>query len=275
MLPNLVVAIVVLVLFYLLARLARRFSGNFLGKVSKRRALNDLFTTIFFFAVLGIGIIIALNLLNLTGAVSTLLAGVGILGLALGFAFQDITANFISGILIVIRRPFEVDDIIEFEDHMGTVTNIHLHMTTLRTFQGLEVLIPNKQLYQNVVINYTHTPDRRIDLAVGVSYGDDLRKVKEITIKAIESLGSIDKAKGVTLFYDEFGDSSINFKVRFWGKSASQPDFLDARSDAIMAIKEAYDQNDIMIPFPIRTLDFGIKGGEKLSELPIYNHNGQ
>ncbi len=275
LLPNLALAIVVFLLFYVLAKLVKKYAGSLLGKVSQRRALNDLFTSILYFAVLAVGAIIILWLLGLTEIIATLLAGVGILGLALGFAFQDITANFISGILIVLRRPFEVGDIIESKDQVGSVTNINLTLTTIRTFQGLEVLIPNKQVYQEVVTNYTHTPERRIDLAVGVSYGDDLRKVKDLTIKAVESVSSIDQSKGVTLFFDEFGDSSINFKIRFWGKSASQPDFLAAKSDAIVAIKEAYDQNDIMIPFPIRTLDFGIKGGEKLSELPIYQQNGE
>lgn len=272
MLPNFVVAVIVLLLFYVIAKIIKRFSYRLFRRISGRESLNELFSNVLYFAVLAVGFFIALSTLQLTQAVQTLLAGVGIIGLALGFAFQDITANFISGILIVVRRPFEIGDIIEAEDQVGTVTNINLRITTIRTFQGLDVLIPNKQLFQNVVINYTHTPERRVDLAVGVSYGDDLKKVKEITLKAVQGLNSIDRTKDVTLFYDEFGDSSINFKVRFWAKSAGQIDFLTARSDAIMAIKEAYDANDIMIPFPIRTLDFGIKGGEKLSEMDIFNH---
>ena len=131
-----------------------------------------------------------------------------------------------------------------------------------------------KTLFQDVVENYTNTRDRRVDLSVGVSYGDDLEKVKEITIEAIRGVKSIIRPNDITLFYNEFGDSSINFMVRFWAKSARQPDFLQAQSDAIMAIKKAYDDNDITIPFPIRTLDFGIKGGEKLSEMKIQSANG-
>ncbi len=272
MLPNFVVAVFVLLAFFLIARLLRRLAHRIFGKFSGRTALNDLFANVLYFGVLAVGIFVALSVLQLTQVVTTLLAGVGIVGLALGFAFQDITANFVSGILIVMRRPFEVGDIISSDDHMGVVTNINLRITTVRTFQGLEVLIPNKQLFQNVVVNYTHTKDRRVDLAVGVSYGDDLRKVKDLTLKVVSGLDSIDKTKEVTLFFDEFGDSSINFKVRFWAKSSGQLDFLTARSEAIMAIKEAFDENDITIPFPIRTLDFGIKGGEKLSEMKILNH---
>lgn len=171
MLPNFVVAIIVLLLFYVVARLVKRFSYQLFRRFSGREALNELFSSILYFAALAISVFIALGILQLDQAVQTLLAGVGIVGLALAFVFQDITTNFISGVLIVFRRPFEVGDIIEAENHVGTATNIHLRITTIRTFQALDVLTPNKQLFQNVVVNYTHTPDRRVDLAVGISYG--------------------------------------------------------------------------------------------------------
>jgi small-conductance mechanosensitive channel len=275
MLPNLAVAILILIAFFFLAKLIRQGTSKLFGHFSKNSAVVGLFNTIVYIAIVAIGLFIALEVLDLSKAVTTLLAGVGIIGLALGFAFQDIAANFISGILIAFRQPFKVGDIIENEGHLGTVTDINLRITTINTFQGLEVLIPNKQLFQNVVTNYTRTQDRRVDLDVGVSYGDDLRKVKKITLEAVSSIDSIDKNREVTLFFKEFGDSSINFSVRFWAKSPRQPDYLLALSDAIIAIQEAYNKHDIMIPFPIRTLDFGIKGGEKLSEMVLHHQNGK
>ncbi len=216
----------------------------------------------------------ALTIVRLDGAVTSLLAGVGIVGLALGFAFQDIAANFISGVIIAVGQPFKVGDIVKTGDYFGTVTTITLRTTTIRTFQAIEVLVPNKNLLQDAVENYTNTRDRRVDLTVGVSYGDDLEKVKQLTLEAVKGLKSIVRPNDTTLVYTGFGDSSINFSVRFWAKSARQPDFLEAQSDAIMAIKQAYDDNDITIPFPIRTLDFGIKGGEKLSEMKLQSVNG-
>lgn len=275
MLPNIVVAILILVIFIFVAKAVRGLSNKLLGKISHNRAVISLFNTIIYIAVVATGLFIALGVLDLTQTVTTLLAGVGILGLALGFAFQDIAANFISGVLIAFRQPFKVGDIVENEGYLGTVTNINLRTTTVNTFQGLEILIPNKNLFQNVVINYTRTQDRRVDLGVGVSYGDDLRKVRQITIDAVSKLQSIDQSREVTLFYNEFGDSSINFSVRFWAKTPRQPDYLQAQSDAIIAIQEAYNEHDIMIPFPIRTLDFGIKGGEKLSEMVLHHQNGK
>ena len=275
LLPNLVVAIVVVLIFYLIAKLIRNVAHRVLGKVSRNQAVNNLILTIVYTGVVVIGFFIALEIMKWDGAVTSLLAGVGIVGLALGFAFQDIAANFIAGVIIAVSEPFRVGDILESGDNFGTVKDINLRTTIVTTFQGVDVIVPNKKLLDEVVINYTNTNDRRVDLSVGVSYGDDLQKVKDVTINAVKAVGSIDNSRDITLFYKEFGDSSINFVIRFWCRSARQLDFLQAQSDAIMAIKQAYDDNDIMIPFPIRTLDFGIKGGEKLSEMQLQGLNGK
>ena len=110
-----------------------------------------------------------------------------------------------------------------------------------------------------------------MDLTVGVSYGEDLERVRDITLKAIADIeGTTDDE--ITFFYQEFGDSSINFDIRIWVNTAEQVEFLQVKSDAVMRIKKAFDQNNITIPFPIRTLDFGIKGGQPLSEALMNNH---
>ncbi len=277
MLPNFVVAILIIIAFYLIARLIKNLTHRMLHRVTENEAINNLFSTIVYIAILAGGVLIALDVLQLAGVVTSLLAGVGVIGLALAFAFQDIAANFVSGILITFRKPFHIGDIVETQGHMGRVTEIDLRTTTVTTFQGQEILIPNKDIFQNPISNYTRTKERRVDLGVGVSYGDDLRKAKDITINAVKGITGLDEEKDVTLFYNEFGDSSINFTVRFYPKTASQMDYLTAKSDAIMAIKLAFDENELTIPFPIRTLDFGIKGGATLSEmkLPILQANGK
>jgi len=269
MLPNLLVAILILIVFFFVARLTRKLANRVLNKFSNRAAVNNLFTTIIHILTIGIGVVIALNVLQLERTITSLLAGAGILGLAMGFAFQDIAANFISGILMAFRQPIKVGDIIETNDYMGKVDKINLRVTVLRTFQGLNVLIPNRDVFQKPLTNYTKTNDRRIDLELGVSYADDLEKVKTLAEKTIGDLPFLLKGREVNLYYDEFGSSSINFKVMFWIQYPDQPGYLKAKSEAIMAIKKAFDKNDITIPFPIRTLDFGIKGGEKLSEMGI------
>ncbi len=272
MLPNIAVAIIIVVVFYLIARLVKKGTSRLLNQLSSHIAVIKLISQVMFLIVFLIGFFIALGILNLDKAVTTLLAGAGIVGLALGFAFQDIAANFISGIIITIRQPFRINDIIKSNDYFGTVTEITLRTTNIVTFQGEQVLIPNKDVFQKPLINFSYTGERRVDLGVGISYGDDLEKVKKVTVEAVKSVSNRLENKDPELFYSEFGNSSINFIIRIWTKYTSEKEFKHSISDAIMKIKKAYDENDIMIPFPIRTLDFGIKGGEKLSDvLPSNN----
>jgi len=266
-LPNFVVAILVLVVFYGIARMIRKLVSHLMHNVTHNKTIIDLLETISGVIVIAIGLFIALSVLRLSGAVTSLLAGAGVIGLALGFAFQDIAANFISGIFISIRHPFGKGDIIESKGYYGTVQKINLRCTLIRTPQGQVVYVPNKDVYGEALINYTENFERRIDLSCGVSYGDDLEKAKRVAIEAVESLDNYNDDRDVQFLYDEFGGSSINFKIRFWVDFQSNMDYLTARSDAIIAITKKFDEEDIMIPFPIRTLDFGIRGGEKLDSM--------
>ena len=273
MLPNLAVALLVVIVFYALAKVIKNFVGKVLSKVTKNKTVTGLAQTIMAVLVIGIGVFFALSILNLSGVVTSLLAGAGIIGLALGFAFQDIASNFISGIFLSVRHPFGIGDIIDTNDHFGTVMKLNLRNTVIRTPQGQIIYVPNKVVYENPFKNYTKNGERRIDLSCGVSYGDDLEKAKKIAIEAVEGLESRDTSKDVELYYNEFGDSSINFTLRFWISFQELPQYWGAQSEAIMALKKAFDENDIMIPFPIRTLDFGIRGGEQLSASMISNGN--
>lgn len=267
MLPNLVLALLVIIAFYVLAKVIRKFVGKALSRVTDNKTVTGLAQTLLAILVLGIGFFFALSILNLDGTVTSLLAGAGIIGLALGFAFQDIAANFIAGVLLSIRHPFGIGDIIETNGLFGTVEKLNLRNTILRTPQGQSIYVPNKEVYENPFTNYTKIGKRRIDLACGVSYGDDLEKARKIAVDTLSSLDMRDESKEVEFYYNEFGDSSINFSIRFWINFDRLPDFWGAQSEAIMALKKAYDENDIMIPFPIRTLDFGIRGGEKLNKV--------
>lgn len=267
MLPNLVVALLVLIAFMVIGKLVRKVVNKLLKKITQNKTIIHLLETIVGVMVIGIGVFIALSILKLDGAVTSLLAGAGIIGLALGFAFQDIASNFISGIILSIRHPFGIGDIIETNSYYGTVTKLNLRNTILRTPQGQTVYIPNKEVFENPLVNFTKTGSRRIDLSCGVSYGDDLEKAKKVAIEAVESLENYDDTKDVEFYYEEFGGSSINFVIRFWVHFQRNPHYWSARSDAIIAITKKFDEQDIMIPFPIRTLDFGIRGGEKLSAM--------
>jgi small conductance mechanosensitive channel len=266
MLPEFVVAIFVVFAAAVIARFARSATFGILKRTSSYATVNNLLATIVYIIVLGTGLFTALGILGLDRAVTSLLAGVGIVGLALGFAFQDLASNFIAGILLSIRRPFKEGDLIETNDHFGVVKEINLRSTKMRTLQGQLVIVPNADVFTHPVKNFS-TSERRIDLEVGVAYGDDLRKVREVTLAAVKAVEGIRTDKPVDLYFTEFGDSSIDFIVRFWVDFARQPEYLSAKSEAIIAIKEAFDREGITIPFPIRTLDFSEVGGERLNQV--------
>ncbi|WP_044198480.1 mechanosensitive ion channel family protein [Dyadobacter tibetensis] len=269
MIPNLFLSAILLVLGLIVAKWLRKMTEVLFLKISPNRTLANLFASILQIFFIGITLFTVLSILKLDKAVTSILAGAGIVGLALAFAFQDIAANFISGIFISFRRPFHIGNIVKIGGYMGKVEEVNLRDTIVLTFQGQMVIIPNKEVFQNPIENYSLLGKRRMDLSIGVSYGEDLRRVMEITLDAVKNIEGLVTPQDTSMFYQEFGDSSINFTLRLWVRSPEQLAYLQAGSEAIIRIKEAYDQHDIMIPFPIRTIDFGIKGGTPLSEMPL------
>lgn len=267
MFPNILLAAAIVVVGWLVAKLMRSVVTKILARTKLGLSLRRLISNSVFLLVLMVGLFGALSVLHLDKTVTSILAGAGIVGLALGFAFQDVAANFISGVAMAVQRPMRKGDLVEAGGQIGVVERIDLRTTELRSLQGLQVFIPNKNIFQSVLTNYTYNGERRVDLDVGVSYGDDLEKVKNVTIEAVKTIDGLLPGHEVELFFKEFGDSCINLEVRFWVSSKSQGYYKGRRSAAIVAIKSAYDKNDIMIPFPVRTMDFGIKGGEKLDAM--------
>lgn len=270
MLPNIILCVFLLVLFYAIAKLVRMLVTKGAKKVMDNTALISLLGTMSFLIIFSIGLFVALSVLKLDKAVTSLLAGAGVIGLALGFAFQDTATNFISGIFMAVRKPFRINDVIETSDEMGFVKQINLRNIIMHSFNGQEVIIPNKDVFQHTIKNYSSLKNRRVEIDCGVAYDSDLESVKKIGEEAILSMDFVNKDKGVNLFFNEYGGSSINFTLYFWIDVNDQPGFLKARNNAIIAIKKAFDKNNIGIPFPIRTLDFDPKAIQS-----ILNNNNQ
>lgn len=267
MLPNFVIAVLVLIIFLIISKIVSSVLNRTLHRVMHNESVVSLIINLTSFLIILIGVFVALGVMNLDKTVTSLLAGVGVIGLALGFAFQDAAANFISGISMAVKSPINVGDIIEYDSYYGTVTKIGLRATTLFIPAGQYVVIPNRLIFQDPYTHFTIYKERRIDLQVGISYGDNLQKVEDLVLKAIKSIDYLIKDREVEFYYEEFGDSSINFVVRYWILFSKPAQFFQAKHDGIKLIKKTFDENDITIPFPIRTLDFGIKGGEKLSAM--------
>ena len=265
--PNFIVAVIIAILFSFIARLAGKGMKNVLRRSLDSTQIADLMASIFKVIVLSVGVFIALDFMGLKSTVTSLLAGAGIVGLAIGFAFQDMTENLIAGIAMGIRKPFKAGDVIETDNAFGSVHSINLRNTLIESFYGQLILVPNKILFRNVLRNYSTLGVRRIEVPVGISYADDIEKASEVIVDKINQFDFVIRKNETAVYAEGFGDSSINLLVWFWIKYPGEPDFMTVRHKGVVAVKQALDAADISIPFPIRTLDFGIKGGEKFDAM--------
>ena len=274
-LPNLAVAIVIAIAFGVIAKVIGKLSQRVLRRTFDSQQIVSLLTSIIRVAIATAGIFIALDFIGLRGTVTSLLAGAGIVGLAIGFAFQDITENFIAGIAMGVRKPFQIGDVIKAEGVFGTVEAINLRNTHVMTFFGQREIIPNKILFRNILTNYSVNGKRRLEVPVGISYADDPEQAASVITDAINQLDFVVDKDETGVFAASFGDSSVNLLVWFWIDYPGEPGFMIARHKAVVTIQKALNEADILIPFPIRTLDFGAKGGETLGQVIKDNNLSQ
>lgn len=267
-LPNIVVAVIVLSVSYFLSRRLKTVVVKGLSKTTSNQTIIGLVSTIAVAMFLLIALFIVLNILHLSDAVTALLGTAGVVGLAVGLALQDPIINLFSGVLMSTKDFYKVGDLIETNGFTGVITHITLRDTILLQADGKTVILPNKDVLQQSMTNITLSKQRRVEIDCGVSYGDDLEQVKDIAINAIKDSNiNYDTSKAIDVYFCNFGASAINFKLRFWNKNISQQDYDIAVDKAIIAVKKAFDQSNISIPFPIQTLDFGIKGGLSINEI--------
>lgn len=251
--PGLIGAVIVIFLTRYACQLAVRAAERIGEKVTPSKSLQSLLrkTAIITTWIFGIVLacLVAFPGFNLGDIVATL----GLGSVAIGFAFQDIFKNFLSGILILIQRPFRIDDQIVIGDYEGTVEQIDIRVTRIRTYTGERILMPNSEVFTSAIRVRTAYSKRRTDLAVGVDYNTPLPRAKQILQRTIEGVEGVLNKPEPEIDLVGFGDSSIDFIVRYWTKPR-QPDVRQAQTQAILAIKEALDAADISIPYPIRTV---------------------
>jgi small-conductance mechanosensitive channel len=178
----------------------------------------------------------------------------GALGVGIGFGLQHIVNNFISGIIILFERPIKVGDRIEIGDVLGDVVKISARATTIQTNDNVTIIIPNSDFMNSPVINWSHN-DRsiRLSLDIGVSYNEDPEKVREIVLKVAANDEGVLKYPLPQLIFKQYGDSSIDFVLRFWtSEFINRPAII--KSNLYYAIFKAFKENNIEIPFPQRDL---------------------
>ncbi len=256
-LPNFAVAILVMVIFYFIAKGLKRLSYKVLFRKITQESIKQMVSKLVYAFVILIGFFIALGVLQLDKVLTSVLAGAGVVGLAIGLALQGTLSNTFSGLMLSFLPKVRIGDFIETQDNSGYVDEINLrHVTILRT-DNEYVIIPNKVFIENPFTNYSLSHRSRVDVSCGVGYESDLQKVEDLVVKALSKNFEQKQNEEVEFFFTEFGDSSINFVTRFWIESTKPKQKLEAQHKAIKLIKKNFNEAGINIPFPIRTLDFG------------------
>lgn len=266
--PNLIVAFIVLVFSFILSKYISSFVSKLVQRKVAKRSVANVISKIVSITILLIGLFLSLGVLNLDEALKSLLTGAGIAGIVIGMALQGTLSNTFAGIVLSFRNNIRIGHWIETNGFAGEVIEINLKEFTIKEADNNLVVIPNKMILENPLKNYSLTTKMRVSLQCGVGYNSDLDLVQKVTKTTIANAFSQIKSNDeVEFYYQEYGDSSINFLCRFWVDSESALEKLKAKSKAIIQLKKAFDDNNINIPFPIRTLQF-----DGNLETSIHNH---
>lgn len=244
--------------------IGRWVAGKFkllLQKVMIRRevdvAVTGFISSLCYYALLSVVVIAALSQLGLQ--TTSLVAIIGAAGLAVGLALQGSLSNFAAGVLILIFRPFRVGDYVELAGTSGTVKKIQIFTTELSTPDNKQVIIPNSAAMGGIITNYSINDTRRVDLIFGISYSDDIDKARDILKEIVASDSRVLSEPETTIAVKDLGDSSVNFVVRPWVKTA---DYWDVYFDITEAVKKRFDAENVSIPFPQRDVHVYQHGGE-------------
>jgi small-conductance mechanosensitive channel len=255
-LPNLILAIVVILAVWGIVRAVQWSVPRTLRRARMRRSLVDVVMMLLTVGIWLLGILIAITIAFPTITPGRALTALGVGGVAIGFAFKDVFENFLAGVLLLVREPFSVTDFIECEGIEGQVEVITIRDTHIRQTDGQLVVAPNAMFFKNPVTIRTSTELRRTTVICGVAYGEDVDRARAVIAEAVRRVDSVrSDVKDVQIFAQAFGESSIDFEVTWW--TGSRPvDIRASRDKVVAAVKRALDDSGIEIPFPYRTLTF-------------------
>ena len=244
-------AIVILILGRLAAGLVRKLIGTTATRAKADQTVASFLKNMAYIGVMTFAAIAALGRLGVETA--SFIAVIGAAAFAIGLAFQGSLSNFAAGFLVVIFKPFKVVDYIEGAGVAGTVREIHVFTTTLITPDNKRVTVPNSKLTSDNIINYTAEPIRRVDMSIGVSYSDDLDKVKQVLLNVVPTFPGVLPDPEPQIAVAAMADSSVNFVVRPWVNTS---DYWNVFFGLTETIKKQFDAEGISIPFPQQDIHF-------------------
>lgn len=249
-LPQLLAALFLFFVFYVASRIVASVTRRALSRTRADPAARQVVTKLASIAVLIVGVLVAASQAGV--AVGSMIASVGVAGLAIGLAAQDSLSNVVAGLTILWDRPFRVGDYVTVADEYGRVTDVGLRTTTIETVRKVEAILPNSDVINSKIINHTRTPDLRVDLSIGIGYGEDVAQAREVLIEALSASSYTAKEPAPSVVLRELGDSAVVLAARVWLNDPSAE--RRASWDLLERAKVALDEAGIEIPFPQRTL---------------------
>jgi len=256
LLPNAVLALVVFAIFFIAAGTVRRIVRRVTRDRRHARNLGLILGRLAQWTILLIGLFVSLSIVIPTLRAGDLVQLLGISGVAIGFAFRDILQNFLAGILILLTEPFQIDDQIIFKDFEGTVENIQTRATTIRTYDGRRIVIPNSELFTNSVTVNTAFENRRLEYDLGIGYGDDIDTAKRLILEAIHETEGVLQHPAPDAIVVALAESTVNIRARWWVKPPRRAEELDLQDKVLTRVKNKLTANGIDFPFPTQQILF-------------------
>lgn len=250
--PLIAIAIVVLVLFVIGARITRYIVERIVGRKASKHSLGVALGRLAFIGVVFVGALVSISIIAPSVGAAELFQLLGVGSVAIGFAFRDILQNFLAGILILIRQPFTEGDWIRYEDFEGIVDEISTRSTKISTFDKRLIIIPNGEIFTNAVMVMTAQPNLRTQYEFGVAYESDIAEAVDTILTAVRGTENVLTDPAPDAGVVELAGSSINIRARWWTQTM---DAYSTRYAIMKNVKEALDEKGIDIPFPIRTLN--------------------
>jgi small conductance mechanosensitive channel len=247
MLPNIAVGLVVLLLFYGLGT----FAGYLVRKQMARHSRDNLGEVLGSFvqwALVILGFLMAATIVLPTLKPGDLIAGLGVSSVAIGFAFKDILQNWLAGMLILLRQPFEINDQIEVKGREGTVERIETRATIIKTYDGQRIVIPNSDIYTNAVLVKTAHEKRRSQYDVGIGYGDSIEDALDVIREAVAGVANVQRDPPPEAFVWALDTSWVTIRARWWTESR-RADVIQVQAEVLTAIKNALDKAGIDMPY--------------------------
>ncbi|MBW3127434.1 mechanosensitive ion channel family protein [Hymenobacter profundi] len=254
LLPNLILGIVVFVIFLFIASGVRSLVRKVTASRQQSQSLTLLLSRLAYVFMLIVGILVTFTVMIPSFTPTTLISALGVGGVAIGFAFKDIFQNFLAGILLLLTEPFKINDQIKYKDFEGTVETIQTRATTIKTYDGRRVVIPNAELFINSVTVNTAYEKRRLQYDVGIGYGDDIAKARQLMLEAMREVEGVLSDPAPEALVVDLADSTVNLRARWWINPPRRSDYMESMDGVLEAIKNKLVLNGIDLPFPTQQI---------------------